>query len=308
VRPTASLILQRIWRASEPSLIGSIRLLPNPIKVVLFRALAETLRVREVTVNGVFGQYRGDPRDLAVITEYMITGTYSPALMKTLLDWFDRRGRGSFLDIGANIGFTTVPLARAGVDCYCFEPDVRNFHWLSANTRDVSDKIKLFNVALFDKDGELDFEVSDWNFGDHRVRVGSGEAGAFGEQHRKVVKIKAQRLDDVLDLATLQRPLAVKIDTQGAEAQILRGGTRIVSSADLLSLEFCPYLVRRMGESEDTLIDFVAAHFKSGMIANWHKQESPGEWLKIDDLVKRLRDFSASANTTQHLDLLLTRD
>src|SRR5437763_8198780 len=108
-------------------------------------------------------------------------------------------------------------------------------------------KVKLSNIALMEKKADVVLELSDWNHGDHRVRV-TNEKGAFGEQDRSTSIIHAQRLDDAINISQLRRPLAIKIDTQGAEVNILKGGMRVVSQADLLSLEFCPYLVRRMGE------------------------------------------------------------
>ena len=167
--------------------------------------------------------------------------------------------------------------------------------------------IKLFNVALFDANCEVSFEISDWNHGDHRVRLVDTK-GAFGEQHRMVTKVAARRLDGMVDIESIRRPLFVKIDTQGGEAHVLKGGEAVISSADLLSLEFCPYLLRRAGQHENTLIDFVERHFVAGYIDNWHVHSERPRLIEINELVGTLRNFSKSVKTTQHLDLLLVRD
>ena len=309
MRPTLRLLLQRIWHAVEPAGDWAIRRMPTSVKLIMFRALVKTLRVRTVTVEGSYGQFQGNPLDLGVLSEYMLTGTYSPELMKFLLNWFQRFGPGTMIDVGANIGLTTVPVAITGVDCICFEPDIGNFKLLQANTERYCPgaSVKLFNLAIFDTEGEVSFEISDWNHGDHRVRMVDTN-GAFGEQHRVVTTVAARRLDSVVDIENIRRPLFVKIDTQGGEAHVLKGGDTVVSSADLLSLEFCPYLVRRMGQHESLLIDFVERHFVAGYIGNWHVHSENNRLLEIDELVRVLRDFSRSVNTTQHLDLLLVRD
>jgi FkbM family methyltransferase len=292
----------------EPVADWAIRCLPASAKLIIFRSLTKSLRVRGVSVEGAYGRIQGDPLDLGVLSEYMLTGSYSPELVNFLVDWFKRFGTGTMLDVGANIGLTAVPVAMSGVDCWCFEPDVNNFSLLKANTEQRGlTNVKLFNVAIFDANCEVSFEISGWNHGDHRVRLVDTK-GAFGEQHRMVTKVAARRLDEMVDIQAVRRPLFVKIDTQGGEAHVLKGGEAIISSADLLSLEFCPYLLRRAGEHEDTLIDFVERHFAAGYIDNWHVHSEKPRLIEIRELVAALRNFSKSVTTTQHLDLLLVRD
>lgn len=309
MRPTLRLLLQRIWHKMEPAGDWMIRCVPDSMKIIMFRGLVKALRVRAVSVEGSYGSFQGDPLDLGVLSEYMLTGSYSPELMTFLLDWFKRFGAGTMIDVGANIGLTAVPVAASGVDCVCFEPDPNNFRLLQANVDkfQLSNSVKLFNLAIFDADTEVSFEISDWNHGDHRVRIADSK-GAFGEQHRMVTTVRARRLDNTVDVGNLRRPLFVKIDTQGGEAHALKGGEIVISSADLLSLEFCPYLLRRAGQHEDTLIDFVERYFVAGYIGNWHAHSEKYRLLEIGELVRRLRDFSKSVNTTQHLDLLLFRN
>jgi len=310
IRPTGRLILQRMWHSLEPAAVGVLHLFPGAAKLVLLRALAKAMNIRTVIADGNYGEFQLNPLDLGVASEYLLSGTYSPQLLEFVLDWFrERGGGGTLVDIGANIGFTSVPLAREGIDCLCFEPDPANFDLLEKNVLKLTPagRVKLFNIALFDCNSEISFELSDWNHGDHRVRKVSS-AGAFGEQNRAITKVPGRRLDDIVDAVTLRQPLAIKIDTQGAEANILRGGATVISAAGLLSMEFCPYLLRRMGEREDTLIEFVEKNFAFGCVSNWHRHGSTYEFLKMDELVDRLKAFSRSVQTTQHLDLIVTKD
>jgi FkbM family methyltransferase len=309
MRPTLRLLLQRAWNLSEPAgdlIVGG---LPGHLKLILFRALVKQLRVRTISVEGAYGRFQGDPLDLGVVSEYMLTGTYSPELMSLIKRWFQHYGPGTMIDVGANIGLTAVPMAAIGVKCLCFEPDTNNFGLLKANAdrAGVLGSMDLHNMAVFDSDCEVSFELSDWNHGDHRIRL-TDEKGAFGEQHRLVTKVPARRLDGLVNAQDISHPLFVKIDTQGGEARAIRGGEAVVSSADLFSLEFCPYLVRRAGDHEDMLIDFVGKHFVAGYIGNWHAHAQKNTLRPIDELVAFLRDFSRNITTTQHLDLLLVRD
>lgn len=309
MRPTLSLMLQRIWHTCEPALAAIANFIPDTLKTIIFRILAKRLLVRSIEVDGDVGLIHGDPQDLAVIGEYMRFGTYSPAFVKFTVDWFSNKQAGTFIDIGANIGLISVPIARSGVDCICFEPDPRNYSFLIRNSAEFlpSGRIKTYNLALFDRNSEIMFEMSDWNYGDHRIRSEHDHStDAFGEKHRKTITVTASRLDDVLDLASLRAPLVVKIDTQGAEVNILRGGGGVIRMAGLLSLEFCPYLIRRFGEDENELIDFIACHFSNGAISNWHQRDhQPLQMRPIAEVVEELQHFSRTTTTTKHLDLLL---
>jgi hypothetical protein len=66
--------------------------------------------------------------------------------------------------------------------------------------------------------------------------------------------------------------------------------------------------LRRAGQHENTLIDFVEQHFVAGYIGNWHVHSEGSRLIEINELVATLRNFSKSVKTTQHLDLLLIRD
>src|SRR5262249_14372783 len=52
-----------------------------------------------------------------------------------------------------------------------------------------------------------------------------------------------------------------------AEPFVLAGGRRLLSQARLLSLEFLPYSMRRMGGDISTMIVFLAEHFQEGSIS-----------------------------------------
>lgn len=69
-------------------------------------------------------------------------------------DFFTRAGSGTYLDIGANIGLTTIPVAQnPRVACKAFEPAPHNFRYLSHNVAAncPHGNVDLFNLALFDR-------------------------------------------------------------------------------------------------------------------------------------------------------------
>ena len=94
------------------------------------------------------------------------------------------------------------------------------------------------------RESQLDFELSNYNLGDHRVRV--DDTNVAKAETRQVIRVQAVPLDS-LDLVRADRALGVKIDTQGAEPFVIAGGRKTLSSAQLLVLEWWPYMITRMG-------------------------------------------------------------
>jgi hypothetical protein len=111
------------------------------------------------------------------------------------------------------------------------------------------------------------------------------------EQFRPTIQVKSERLDALhLDL---QRPLAVKIDTQGAEPNIFAGGRETLAKADLIAFEFWPYGMRRIGGDVSQMIDFVADTFPEGSIAVGDKDDEDRTWRPIKEICAELRHIAS---------------
>jgi hypothetical protein len=87
-------------------------------------------------------------------------------------------------------------------------------------------------------------ELADVNFGDHRVRVGGGGAGVYGEAARSTVTVPARPLDAFI--ADTPAIGALWIDVQGYDYFVLKGGQRLVRTVPVIT-EFWPYGQRRAG-------------------------------------------------------------
>lgn len=156
----------------------------------------------------------------------------------------------TFVDVGANIGPICIPLVKRGLvaRAIAIEPEPANFRFLSANIliNDLAERIVTHAAAIgAEAEGVLEFELSEANMGDHRVRV-QAEAGAFGEELRKTIKVRTTNLDSVLAGEDLSKIL-IWIDVQGFEGFALQGATRILQAKAPIALEFWPYGLDRAG-------------------------------------------------------------
>jgi FkbM family methyltransferase len=256
--------------------------------------IAKRVGLTGFIAEGDAGAIRGALDDDAALAKYARDGVWSPresSLFKTL---FAEHG-GTYLDIGANIGLTVIPIAQnPQVACYAFEPEPTNFHYLSENVflNCRAGNVTLLNLALFDRNATLPFEIAERHSGDHRISLIDVE-GELNEQGREKISIAAKRLDDVM--TDITRPLAAKIDVQGAEPFVLAGGRDTLSQASLLSLEFWPYSMRRMGGDISAVIAFLTGHFQEGSISPGD-QDEPTAWQPIGSVASSLHEFSKTGN------------
>jgi|FEC22Drversion2_1045045.scaffolds.fasta_scaffold01715_2 FkbM family methyltransferase len=275
------------------------------------QTLARNFGVRDVTVPGEFGFIQGSIHDTAILSAYACTKTWRPAFAQFFSGLFEDRG-GVYIDIGANIGLTTIPVAsNPEVVCLSFEPDPENFRYLSNNVEQncAHRNVELFNLALFDLAGSLDFRLCDHNRGDHRI-CRSAADGAFGEQPCHTIKVPALPLDDVLapDMLDGAGPIAVKIVTQGAETHVVAGGRRVLARAAAAIIEIYPYGIESLQGDLAGLLAFCDEQFRWAALNEGEDQSIPG-WQPVGDIVGAIGPGyeTAKRDSSQYFHLFLKR-
>jgi FkbM family methyltransferase len=131
----------------------------------------------------------------------------------------------TFIDVGANIGFYSAVLARAGgifprMKFYAFEPHPDTVKRLRSTLENRA--VEIHPCALSDRAGELEFREGggSWTFGaiDH---------GSPFQIRASAVRVPARRLDDV---SIEGDSIVIKIDVENHEAEVLRGAERLLAS------------------------------------------------------------------------------
>ena len=156
--------------------------------------------------------------------------------------------KSTLIDVGANIGTIGISGIHSKLfdKCISFEPEPRNFKLLQANViiNNLSDKFELRNEALSSECGLLlDFELSEDNYGDHRVRIISN-SGLYKENKRETISVKSNTLDNVLKDYDLNEILLF-MDTQGFEGHVLSGAKSLIEARVPIVTEFWPYGLKR---------------------------------------------------------------
>ncbi|WP_343717461.1 FkbM family methyltransferase [Inquilinus sp.] len=163
-----------------------------------------------------------------------------------------------FVDLGANIGWYSA-LARQimphGSTVHAFEPDPRNFDLLVENARG-NDTVRVHTVAaaVSDTIGSASLYHSAGNRGDHRLYA--------SDEDRPSITVPVTTLDAYFGGRPLP-PCLVKMDTQGSEPRIFRGGKTVLSPGERLSallVEFWPYGMSNAGEDIDGFITLLSTY------------------------------------------------
>ncbi len=137
-----------------------------------------------------------------------------------------------FLDIGASTGsFTLLAKYLQGGIMYSFEPHPLTFDILRSNVKlnDLTDKCHLYNVALVDSVDSINKGPMTLKFPVNASGQLSGSGLAtLGNPLRfnnyQAVEVKADTLDRIIEESKLTKLDFIKIDTEGYEYYILKGG------------------------------------------------------------------------------------
>jgi len=89
-------------------------------------------------------------------------------------------------------------------------------------------------------------------------------------------------------------PLAAKVIAQGSELHILGGGCNTLSRAEILVLEFYPYLLAREEADWDFFHRFLGDNFAYAALSAGGQQTEPC-WQPVADIIEGLRQLMRTA-------------
>lgn len=212
------------------------------------------------------------------------------------------KGQGTVLDIGANNGVISISMLATGQfeKAIAVEPAPRNFELLRGNVEanDFGDRVTCLNFAAADQRSELEFELSENNYGDHRVRSQQPDANAkelFNESQRRVIKVPADTIDHLIQSLGPDRAEQVSlvwIDIQGYEGFAFRGAANLLSTGVPVVSEIWPYGIERAGMSLETYCEIVGGIWSNywteqrGKLIQHAMSELPAYMTKLRRKVK----------------------
>ena len=145
------------------------------------------------------------------------------------------------LDIGANVGDVAVAALKSYPDSQviCFEPVQTTYEVLKARLQLYPNRTHIFKCALSDKDETGEINITTF----HGANSISPQAKLHQDCNPHVrelgrEKIKLVRLDDVSVNFLSQKIDILKIDVEGHELNVLKGGIQFISkNVDVIIIE-----------------------------------------------------------------------
>ncbi len=191
--------------------------------------------------------------------QLFVEGHYQGEEVAALVRWLGGR-KGTVLDVGANVGTTSIPFAQAGYQVIAVEPVPEVFSMLRDNVErnGLSDRVTCVQRAITAIDGSVDMwagvgsghgEVAvegvtpySGQFGGGLVRVPSGPMSSLVEDPSDVVLVWA--------------------DVQGCETDVIETGETLWKAGVPIFLEVAPHLLDLHGGT-DHFTKVVESHFGS---------------------------------------------
>ena len=168
---------------------------------VLFARVVKTTKDNSIVIqsnNYIAKNHFDDPRNYAdlILNQINTEKLYLPYLKQHSI----------IFDIGANIGLFSLHCVDCASVIYSFEPTPQHFNLLTEFTKPYAN-IKPVNVAISDKDADIDFYMSDNNT----------TMNSIINHYGKKVTIKARSILSFIQEQNIEKVDFIKCDIEGSE-------------------------------------------------------------------------------------------
>lgn len=228
-----------------------------------------------------------NPLDLIESTA-MLKNVWEPDVVKTIDAMLENK-KGLFVDVGANIGAITIPLAKKhkNIQFVCVEPNPQVLERLYFNIK-LND---LKNVRVIEKvfSGEVNKTVTFFAQEYQKNSVNMGESTLVGQRlsQSKELVIQTSTLDSLIDSEYQDiQLLGIKMDVQGHEYEVLRGAEKAIANHK-------PFIV---GEFES--FHYLNPKLESEKIKNFLAEKNYFTWAINFELL----NFKPEVNISEHFE------
>jgi len=190
-----------------------------------------------------------------------VDGRYAPQEIDAVLAWLDGRAGSTIVEVGANAGTTSLPLAIAGYDVVAIEPVPATFAMLSHNVErnGYGSRVRCVNCAISTTRGQVQMWVTRGS-GLSELAVeahGPGFSdivtdpfhGPTFDETKVQMTVRSDRLDHLLreENVEVADVALVWCDAQGSEPYVIETGAQLWAAGTPLYLEVEPFLIDRHG-------------------------------------------------------------
>ena len=181
---------------------------------------------------------------------WILDGEYQKHQRDTILKFINRTGNA--IDIGAHVGFWLKDMCNHFDYVYAFEPIEEVRHCLSRNVTAMNYKTYSFGLGAKN-------DVINVNY--NPTETGNTHASKDGNQ-----TITIRKLDDM----NLPKIDYIKVDTEGFEIEVLKGGENMIKEyKPFVHVEVKERILQKQGISSDDVEDYLTSiNYKEVMRVN----------------------------------------
>ncbi len=165
-----------------------------------------------------------------------------------------------FFDIGANVGMYSILAGLKGLSVYSFEPESGNNYYLNRNIiiNNLSGTIKAYQFAIGESESIGLLSLTDTQPG--AAHTYFGDNAYYKQVHFPVVYEQgcfSTTLDNLVYKYNLPFPSHLKIDVDGIESKIIKGGSRVIEDNRLKTILI---EINEGLEEDQWIIDFLLSN------------------------------------------------
>jgi FkbM family methyltransferase len=169
---------------------------------------------------------------------YVVTPVHKVIPSSDEENWAEKLDIQTIIDIGSNEGQFIKDITRSlpGRKIIAFEPITSCYEKLILNTK--KENIVAYNIGLSDTEGVSEINISNTTGSSSILKMKELHEVSYPDSYYvKKEQIRLERLDTVLADITLKKNILIKMDVQGYEKNVIRGGEKIFSQAAALIIE-----------------------------------------------------------------------
>lgn len=213
---------------------------------------------------------------------------WDKGIVQKLCDMFSDTSKGHFLDVGANIGTYTLPMASCLEDrgkVISFEAmPVTQEHLANGIISNGFDNVDLYPIALGEQPGTLKMQLDPTNKGQSMV-VGNDQDDAPAQERKQKGFVPTEMDLEVTSIDTvaqsnpdLKNVLVAKVDIEGSEGKFLQGAEQLLADNPpcYLMMELNPSFLKNAG----TPVPFIEDLLRK---AGYERKEQMQEPNRTDD-------------------------
>jgi len=198
-----------------------------------------------------------------IMWDYLANGrTYEPETLEFLASVL--KEGDCFIDIGAHIGYFTLMASKmVGPQgtVISVEPEISNTAHLGKHLSENDiENVVLINAAVGSETRNTAFYINSDNDGGHALWDSAINPLCEKTRQTGVVReVRMLTLDDIIRQANIDSVNAIKIDTEGAEKNVLEGGIQSLMTYDIpyIVCEINRFGLHQMGTNEKEFRDFM---------------------------------------------------